>query len=322
MWLLRLPRVASVVPARSRMAAVISLTVVLPLLPATPTTGIENRARQAAAELLSAAWVSATTICASGDATGVSTTAPAAPALAAAATKSLALKRGPRSATNSSPALQRARVGGHAGVGAIGALERAAAGLREIGQRAAHAAPPARDRQRVRDHLLVAERPALAAVDLVVLVALARDQHHVGRLRIGERIADGARAIELDAKRLAGGNARGDVRGDALRRLGARIVVGDHDVVGELGRDGAHDRALARVAIAAATEDHRKPAGAMRARRRQAPCAARRACARSRPPRAAPACRRKFPCGRARRARARARRGPARAEGPNRAAPR
>ncbi len=103
MWLLRLPRVASVVPARSRMAAVISLTVVLPLLPATPTTGIEKRARQAPAELLSAVWVSATTICASADATGVSTTAPAAPALAAAATKSFALKRGPRSATNNSP---------------------------------------------------------------------------------------------------------------------------------------------------------------------------------------------------------------------------
>ena len=36
---------------------------------------------------------------------GESTTAPAAPAVSAAATKSLALKRGPRSATNSSPAL-------------------------------------------------------------------------------------------------------------------------------------------------------------------------------------------------------------------------
>ena len=91
--------------------------------------------------------------------------------------------------------------------------------------------------QRVRDHLLVAEAAALAAVDLVVLVALARDQHDVGRLRIGERIADGARAIELDAKRLARGNAAGDVRGNSLRRFGARIVVGDHDVVGEFGRD-------------------------------------------------------------------------------------
>jgi hypothetical protein len=45
-----LPRVASVAPERSRIAAVISLTVVLPLLPATPTMGIENCARHAAAD--------------------------------------------------------------------------------------------------------------------------------------------------------------------------------------------------------------------------------------------------------------------------------
>ena len=106
MWLLRLPRVASVVPARSRMAAIISLTVVLPLLPATPTTGIEKCARQAAAELLSAAWVSVhDDLRQRPIARGVSTTAPAAPAVSAAATNSLALKRGPRSATNNSPAL-------------------------------------------------------------------------------------------------------------------------------------------------------------------------------------------------------------------------
>ena len=87
------------------MAAIISFTVVLPLLPATPTMGSENWARQAAAEVVRAAWVSCTTICDSGRSTRVSTTAPAAPAAAAAATNSLPLKRGPRSATNSSPAL-------------------------------------------------------------------------------------------------------------------------------------------------------------------------------------------------------------------------
>jgi len=53
-----------------------------------------------------AAWVSGTTTCVSGRSTGESTTAPAAPAASAAATKSLALKRGPRSATNNSPALR------------------------------------------------------------------------------------------------------------------------------------------------------------------------------------------------------------------------
>jgi hypothetical protein len=103
--LLRFPRVASVEPERSRIAAIISLTVVLPLLPATPTMGIENCARQAAADPDRAAWVSGTTICGNGRSTRVSTTAPAAPAVSAAATKSLALNLGPRSATNNSPAL-------------------------------------------------------------------------------------------------------------------------------------------------------------------------------------------------------------------------
>ena len=87
------------------MDAVISLTVVLPLLPATPTIGMLNCARQAAAARVSACCVSRTRICGSARSTRVSTTAPAAPAVSAAATKSLALKRGPRSATNNSPAL-------------------------------------------------------------------------------------------------------------------------------------------------------------------------------------------------------------------------
>ena len=48
------------------MEEVISLTVVLPLLPAMPTNGAVNRARQPAAARDSAAWPSATSMSGSG----------------------------------------------------------------------------------------------------------------------------------------------------------------------------------------------------------------------------------------------------------------
>ena len=57
-----------------------------------------------------------------------------------------------------------------------------------------------------------------------------------------------------------------DVRDDAARIFGARVVVGDDDVVRELRGDGAHQRALARVAIAAAAEHDVQAAAAMHAR--------------------------------------------------------
>ncbi len=41
-WLFRLPRVARQLPACERIVEVISFAVVFPLLPATPTRGIEN----------------------------------------------------------------------------------------------------------------------------------------------------------------------------------------------------------------------------------------------------------------------------------------
>lgn len=50
-------------------------------------------------------------------------------------------------------------------------------------------------------------------------------------------------AVERIAARIASG-------------LAARIVVGDDDMIGVPGRDLAHDRPLARVAVAAGAEDH------------------------------------------------------------------
>ena len=53
----------------------------------------------------------------------------------------------------------------------------------------------------------------------------------------------------------------------ARGRLAPRIVVGDDDVVGVLGRDAPHDRPLALVAVAAAAEHADEPAGRERAQR-------------------------------------------------------
>jgi len=101
MWLLRLPRVARQLPACPRIAAVISLAVVLPLLPATPTSGPRKCARQARAARSSAAWVSGTMICGSFTGRSASTSAPAAPRASAAARKSWPSNLGPLSAMNS-----------------------------------------------------------------------------------------------------------------------------------------------------------------------------------------------------------------------------
>ena len=49
MWLLRLPSVFNVINRSARMAAIMSLVVVLPLLPLTATTGMSNRRRCACA---------------------------------------------------------------------------------------------------------------------------------------------------------------------------------------------------------------------------------------------------------------------------------
>ncbi len=88
---------------RDKMAEVISLAVVLPLLPPTATMGMVKSARQARPNCCSARRASGTTTCGSACGTADSTMAPMAPRAAAAATKSRPSKLGPRNATNSEP---------------------------------------------------------------------------------------------------------------------------------------------------------------------------------------------------------------------------
>ncbi len=133
------------------------------------------------------------------------------------------------------------------------------------------------------------------ADELVVLVALAGDQHDVAGDRGVDGRGDRRRAIVQHLRAPWLGEPGEDVRDDALRILAARIVVGDEERVGERLGDPAHLRALAAVALAAAAEHAQQPPAAMRARGAQRACRARRACARNRRSRAA-ACRRRRRC--------------------------
>jgi hypothetical protein len=110
MSLFKLPCVTQIERLTPKIAAVSSLTVVLPLLPVTATTGIENDARHARAIAPKARRESRTWICGRADAAASrDTSAPAAPLASAASTKSLPSKRSPGMATNNEPG-PRARV--------------------------------------------------------------------------------------------------------------------------------------------------------------------------------------------------------------------
>ena len=82
-------------------------------------------------------------------------------------------------------------------------------------------------------------------------------------------IARGGRRPRCTSARRVGRHA-GQHRGaDRGRVLGARVVVGDHQHVGEPGGDLAHQRPLAGVAVAAGAEDDDQPARGQRAQRVQ-----------------------------------------------------
>ncbi len=120
----------------------------------------------------------------------------------------------------------------------------------------------------------------VAADDLPGFVALAGDQQRVALLQHRRRRRGSPRARSpISSAPGRGGENRGADRGRVLR---ARIVVGDDDDVGRAGRDLAHDRPLARVAVAAAAEDDDRAGRARRGAARPAPSPARRACGRSR----------------------------------------
>ena len=164
--------------------------------------------------------------------------------------------------------LQGARVDRHAGGGERRAIAPPVASSRSLrGPQRGHARrclAPARRRTTSTSSngiTVVADR-------LSLLVALARHRQHVAGAETVQRLGDRARPVADLAAAGAGGQHGGADRG---RVLAARIVVGDDGDIGKARRGGAHQRALAAIAIAAGAEHHVQPARRVRAQRGQQP---------------------------------------------------
>ncbi len=84
----------------------------------------------------------------------------------------------------------------------------------------------------------------------------AGDQHHVGRRGVQNGLQDGliALASHLQSAPLRWREALQNLVDDGLRIFHARVVAGQHDVVGALRGGGRHQGALARVAVATAAK--------------------------------------------------------------------
>src|SRR5438105_8331990 len=101
--------------------------------------------------------------------------------------------------------------------------------------------------------MMVGKRDYLGTDDLPGFMTLAGNAEHVARPEHRDRLCNRAAAVaDLDGLRRALDDGAADL-GWILR---ARIVVGDEDDVGVLRRRPPHERSLARIAIAAGTEDH------------------------------------------------------------------
>ena len=104
-------------------------------------------------------------------------------------------------------------------------------------------------------------RPAISWPALVPLAGDHDDVARLGELDRAARSPRGGRA-RLPARR----SSRPAPRRRSPRILAARVVGGDDRDVGELGRDPAHLRPLAAVAVAAAAEDADHAAGSSSSR--------------------------------------------------------
>src|SRR5581483_845595 len=104
--------------------------------------------------------------------------------------------------------------------------------------------------------LAVVEMDRLAPDDLIILVALAGDEHDVPRLRLRDRERNRLGSVQryliiLTLRRLDAGL---DLVGDGGGILAAGIVARDDHVVAEFAGGSAHRTALGAVAVAAAAE--------------------------------------------------------------------
>ena len=113
---------------------------------------------------------------------------------------------------------------------------------------------------------MIAERQYKVADKLPGLMALARDQQRISRLQTSDRDADRLRAVANFPGAL---RRTENSRSDRRWILAARIVVGNDDAVGMLGRDRAHQGTLAGIAVATGAEHHDELALGVRPQRLQ-----------------------------------------------------
>ncbi len=195
-----------------------------------------KRARQCAASRPSAASGSATATRSPASAAPRDRPRPARPrrrARSAAATKSWPSKRSPRERDEQVARRERARVGRDAREAHVAADDAAAA--RRGAAVAVSIMRPLHARERGGARRAASENGVRTPSRLlVVLVALARDQHDVARARRGDRCAIALRGRARAPAPVAGvAHPLDDRVRDRRGILAARIVAGDDDAVGE-----------------------------------------------------------------------------------------
>ena len=110
-------------------------------------------------------------------------------------------------------------------------------------------------------HARIAEMTPARARFLIILVPLAGDQHDVAGFGLVDCPADRAFPIAFDMRRGRRLHAAEYLAHDRIAVFQSGVVVGDHGMIGEFFRQGAHDRPFALVPIAAAAEHAPQSAG-------------------------------------------------------------
>jgi hypothetical protein len=130
--------------------------------------------------------------------------------------------------------------------------------------------------QRLSDFFVIRKRHDAIADNLACFVSFASDQHNIARLHHANRRRYRLRPAPDFAR---SNRANKNLAANDGRIFRARIVVGHDRHVGFSDGDAAHNRALAFIAIAAATEDGDEPARRKRPARIERRCKRFRLCA-------------------------------------------